>query len=345
MKRHQKIIGFIFLLVLTFLLGGRSINATSIYNRMYVHYIDVGESDCVLISSNDKFMLIDAGDRSDEDTILNYLKQQKVKKLDYVICTHPHADHIGAMPDVIKEFDVGKIIMPAKTHTTDTFEGLLAAIKQKKLKITKPVVGASYEIGKAKFTIIAPNSSDYGNNINNYSVGIKLTYGNNSFVFIGDCEKDAISDILSNKINITSDVLMCGHHGSDTSTTSALIKAVNPKNAVISVGKNSYGHPGSSVLQMLKKNDITVYRTDENGTITATSTGMEITFDAKSSNIKTAQEPSKSGVSNTYVYTTKTGKKYHRTNCSYLSKSKIKITLNEAKDEGLTPCSRCKPPS
>lgn len=349
MKRHQKIISFLLIIFITITIGGSPINAATTNQKMLVHYIDVGESDCVLIASNNKFMLIDAGDISDEATIINYLKKQKVKKLDYVIGTHPHADHIGAMPEVIKEFSVGKIIMPAKAHTTDIYEKLLSAIKMKGLKITRPVVGSSYEIGKAKFKIIAPNSYDYGDNLNNYSVGIRLTNGNNSFVFIGDNEKDAITDIISNKINLKSDVLMCGHHGSDTSTTLELLNAVNPKNAIISVGKNSYGHPNNDVLKMLKTKNITTFRTDENGTITATSTGKEITFDAKASNIKTIsveaiKKTSTSNISATLVYTTKTGRKYHRVSCSYLSKSKIKITLKKAKGEGLTPCSRCKPP-
>lgn len=355
MKRHQKLIGFILLFLLTFQFGCASIDASSSYHKMYVHYIDVGESDCVLINSNDRDMLIDAGDSSDENTIISYLNKQKVKKLDYIICTHPHADHIGAMSEVIKTYGVGKVIMPSKIHTTDTFEALLQAVKDKGLKITKPVVGNTYDIGNASFKVIAPNSDNYGDNINDYSVGIKLTNGNNSFVFIGDCEKNAISDILANKINLKSDVLMCGHHGSDTSTTSDFLKAVSPKNAVISVGKNSYGHPCSSVLKLLKQNNIHVYRTDENGTITATSTGTKITFDAKVSNIN--ENDKKSGnietvtrkntskdISGTIVYITKTGTKYHRASCSYLRKSKIKITLKKAKEEGLTPCSRCSPP-
>lgn len=356
MKRHQKLLGFILVFLLTLLLGGPSIDASSSLHKMYVHYIDVGESDCVLIKSNTKYMLIDAGDVRDEKTIINYLNKKKVKKLDYVICTHPHADHIGAMPKVIKTYTIGKIIMPSKIHTTDTFEELLKAISNKGLKITKPVVGKNYKIGNASFKIIAPNANNYGDNINNYSVGIKLTNGKNSFVFIGDCEKEAISDILANKINLKSDVLMCGHHGSDTSTTSALLKEVSPKHAVISVGKNSYGHPSNSVLKLLKQSSIHAYRTDEHGTITATSTGSTVTFDVKESTIKESdiksgnskadvlKNSSTIGTTDTVVYITKTGTKYHRASCSYLKKSKIKITLKKAKQQGLTRCGKCNPP-
>jgi competence protein ComEC len=250
---------------------------TKKYYNMNVHYIDVGESDCVLINSDGKYMLIDAGGTDDEDTILDYLKAQKVKILDYVIYTHPHADNFESMDEVIKELNIGKVIMPAITHASDAFEDLLDAIEDKKLKITKPVVGKEYTIGKAEFTIIAPN--DKYSDQNNNSVGIKLTNGKNSFVFIGDCEKEAIEDILDNKIDINADVYMCGYHGSDTSTTSELLDAVSPDNAVISVGKNSNGHPSESVLDMLKDEGITTYRTDENGTIVVTSTGTKISFE------------------------------------------------------------------
>jgi competence protein ComEC len=335
----------IYLMILTLVLSTLShvpTDAATKYYTMFVHYIDVGESDCVLIESDNKFMLIDAGDTDDEDTIIDYLKAQKVKTLDYVICTHPHADHIGSMDEVIKEFNVGKIIMPAITHTTKVFEDLLDAIEDKGLKITKPVVGREYTIGKADFTIIAPN--DKYSDLNNNSVGIKLVNGKNSFVFIGDCEKEAISDILDNDIDINADSLMLGHHGSDTSTTSELLDAVSPDSAIISVGKNSYGHPSESVLEMLKNEGITTYRTDENGTIVATSTGTKITFDAKAAKIENTKNGADAQAAKTTVYITDTGTKYHKGGCSYLKKSKIKMTLKDAKNKGLEPCSRCNPP-
>lgn len=338
----KKYLCFLMLFSLTVVLATPSASAATKYDKMYVHYIDVGESDCILIISDSRSMLIDAGDIGDEDIIINYLRKQGVKKLDYIIATHPHADHIGSMDDVIQEFSVGKVLMPKVVHTTDAFDALLSAIEDKGLKITRPVVGTEYKIGKASFTMIAPNSTDY-EELNNHSIGIRLTNGKNSFVFIGDAEKEAISDILKNDIDINADVLLCGHHGSDTSTTSELLEAVTPKDAVISVGKNSYGHPSEGVVGLLKDYKIDTYRTDENGTIIATSTGTKITFNAVTYQYQESDKD-ETNSSKTIVYITETGTKYHRDNCAYLKKSKIKTTLKEAKAKDLSPCSKCKPP-
>lgn len=339
------------LFMITFCVGLTPSQVDAAKTNLKVHYIDVGESDCTLVQYGSHYMLIDAGDTDDSDIVLNYLKKQNVKELDYLILTHPHADHIGSAADVIKKYTIGKIIMPSVEHTTQTYEDVLKAISNKKMKITKPVVGDTYKLGKAKFTIIAPNSYDYGDNINNYSVGIKLTYKKNSFVFIGDSETEAISDILSNDINLSADVYMCGHHGSDTSTTDKLLKAVNPNYAIISVGKNSYGHPCDSVLKLLKDNKIKMYRTDESGTIVATATGSKITFNVKASeysdsvteNKNTTNNKANSSTSGKVVYITETGTKYHKAGCRYLKDSKIEITLEEAQEEGYTACKVCNP--
>lgn len=316
-----------------------------------LHYIDVGESDSTLIQSDGEFMLIDAGDIGDGDDIVDYLLKQGVEKLEYLILTHPHADHIGGAQDIINEFKIDKIIMPAKEHTTKTFEELLITIKMKGLKITTPVVGDNYSIGNAKFSIIAPNHYNYGDNLNDYSVGIRLVNGKNSFVFIGDAEKEAINDILKNENYLDSNVLMLGHHGSDTSTTEELLNHVSPKYAIISVGKNNYGHPSGETLQLLSDKNITTYRTDENGTIIATSTGTEITFNgqatsltSKSNSIDKSIDTSTTKNSNKTVYITKTGKKYHLSSCRSLRFSKIKTTVKEAKAKDLTACSICNPP-
>ncbi len=283
--KEKKIISFIVLIIfLSLMLITRfdinDINSNiEMDSHMKVHFIDVGESDSTLIESNGYFMLIDAGDIDDVETISSYLDENNVKKLDYLILTHPHADHIGAASYIIKNYEIGKIIMPHKEHTTKTFENLLNTIEDRNLKITKPIVGDNYTIGNAKFILLAPNNYDYGDNINNYSISIKLINNNDSFIFIGDCELEAIKDIINNGIDLKSDVLMCGHHGSDTSTSQELLNKISPQNAIISVGKNTYGHPKKSVLKLLIDNNITTYRTDESGTIIADSTGSKITFE------------------------------------------------------------------
>lgn len=326
---------------------------------MKVHYMNVGESDSVLIQSGGQNMLIDAGDVGGGDDITAYLRKQGVKKLDYIIATHPHADHIGGMSEVIQSFSVGKVIMTSKTNTTQTFKNMLMAIKQKKIKITKPNVGDTYKLSDASFTIVAPDGKDYGSNINNYSIGIKLVHGKNSFLFIGDNETESIGGMLKTGISLKSDVLMCGHHGSDTSTNRSLLNAVSPKYAIISVGNNSYGHPSKDTLSLLKQKKITLYRTDQNGTIIATSDKSKIRFKSDKKTIRQDKGTNDKGTNNnntpkvdkttpqnsnnTTVYTTKTGTKYHKSTCSYLKTSNIKISLKDAKAKGLTPCSRCNP--
>ncbi len=250
-------------------------------NVMKVHFIDVGQADCILIESAGKFMLVDAGNNADAKTITNYLDNHGVTKLEYVIGTHPHEDHIGSLDTVIDNYDIGVVILPDVTSTTATFKSVLTSINNKGLSITLPVVGDSYDIGNASFTIIAPNNG-YGSDYNNWSVGIKLINGNNSFVMCGDAELEAEYDIVSNGIDISADVLKCGHHGSNTSTTEALLKAIHPKYAVISVGENNtYGHPANQILERLSEYGVKTYRTDKSGTIVAISDGTNITLEGE----------------------------------------------------------------
>jgi competence protein ComEC len=356
---------------------------TKIEGQLKVHYIDVGQGDCALIHVNDAAMLIDAGDRGYGSGIVNYIKAQGIKKLDYVIFTHPHADHTGGGADVINAFDIGQIIMPKVSHTSKTFENLLITIKNKGMKINTPKPGEEYSLGNAKFTILGPNSASY-HNLNNYSVVNKVIFGNTSFLFAGDAEGISENEILSKGFDIKADVLKVGHHGSDTSTGEQFLKAVGPKHAIISCGKgNKYGHPTQAVLARLAAHKVELYRTDESGTIIATSDGKTITFDKKASPIKqnappkqeTKAEPKKESRAETKtaeqpkqeqaaeqskqkakptptpktdnveeVYITNSGKKYHRNGCQYLSKSQIPISLEKAKKDGYEPCSKCHPP-
>lgn len=246
--------------------------------NLKVHYIDVGQADSILVQQNGHNMLIDAGNNADSGLVVDYLKQQEVEKLDYVIGTHPHEDHIGGLDAVINSFDVEKVLMPEVTATTNTYKDVITAIQNKNLKITTPKVGNSYDLGDANWTILAPNSNSY-EYTNNYSIVIKLKFGNNSFIFTGDAEDISEGEILSKQLDIQADVLKVGHHGSSSSTTDAFLNAVNPKYAVISVGEdNKYDHPHKSTMDRLKAKNIEVYRTDECRTIIATSNGEDITF-------------------------------------------------------------------
>ena len=259
---------------------------------MKVHFIDVGQADCILIEADGHFMLVDAGNNDDAETVTGYLQAQGVSVLDYAVGTHPHEDHIGSLDTVINTFAIGTLIMPEKEHTTDTFFDVLDAIESKGLEITLPEVGQTYGLGSAVFTVVAPNR-DYGDTLNNWSVGIKLEYGQNSFVFCGDAEKAAEKDIAANAIDLKADVLKVGHHGSDTSSTEVFLNAVVPKWAVISVGKdNDYGHPATVTLAKLKGLGTQIFRTDEQGTVIAVSEGNGITWNVAPVEVPGAEIPS-----------------------------------------------------
>ncbi len=344
-KALYRIMAFIFMAIcgIMFIPSGECSTLQAAAEKMKVHYIDVGQSDCVLITQKNKNMLVDAGDVGDGNKIVTYLKSQGVKKLDYIIATHPHADHIGGMEDVVDCFPVGKIIMSKKSHTTKTYVSLLKKIQAKGMKITEAKPGTTYKLGQASFTLLAPNSYRYGSNINNYSVAFRLLYNKNSFMFVGDCEENAISDIMGNGMDVKSDVLMCGHHGSANSTTSAWVEKVNPSYAVISVGAgNSYGHPAAAVLQILSEQKVKYFRTDKKGTVIATSNGKKITFNTKplTEEMKVQENPTSSSQKG-YVYITSSGKKYHSQGCRYLAKSSIKKKLSEVKKAGYSACKVC----
>lgn len=250
----------------------------SVTGNLKVHYINVGQADSILIQQNNQNMLIDAGNNADSDLVINYLNSQGISKLDYIIGTHPHEDHIGGMDKVIGRFDIGKVYMPKAAATTATYKDVISAIRGKELKITTPVVGSTFKLGSATATILAPSSSHY-EDANNHSIVIKLGYGNNNFLFMGDAEDISEEEILSKQLNVKADVLKVGHHGSSSSTTQRFLNKVSPKYAVITVGvDNSYGHPHKSTIDRLKSKEIKVYRTDESGTIIVNSDGNNITF-------------------------------------------------------------------
>lgn len=346
---------------------------------LMVHFIDVGQGDAILIQNGDHAMIIDGGNNNDGELVSSYIKKQNIESFDYVIGTHPHEDHIGGLDVVINNYNVDQIFLPSYIMPTDTYEDLLVAIKNNNLSITKPVVGAEYNLGDAKFVIIAPNKEDYGDNVNNYSIGIKLMHGNISFVMVGDAEIKSEEDMIRNGIDLEADVLKINHHGASTSNSFNFLKAVDPIYGIISVGKdNKYGHPSSNVVTSLLEDDVQIYRTDEMGTIIVTSNGKNISFKCEKSNalsddlsestsikeddtnssrvsedidktpnttydvIKGISEDS--NVAKMNIYITETGTNYHLEDCRYLKKSKVLISLEESKKQGYSPCSVCKPP-
>lgn len=264
-----------------------------------IHFIDVGQGDCSLIMWEGASMLIDCGEREQADAVLKYLKKQGVKKLDYIIATHPHSDHIGGMGDIISELEVGKVIAPRvsddMTPTTKTYERFLQALKDKALKLTAAKPDTTYTLSSTaasaadkkppKFEILAP-VDDY-KDLNNYSVVVRLTYGRTSYLFTGDAEKEAETDILESGADVAADVLKMGHHGSSTSSSDSFFEEVSPKICVIQCGSgNSYGHPHKETIDKINSSGAKVYRNDTDGTVIVYSDGDEIF-------VKTSKDSSK----------------------------------------------------
>ncbi len=249
-----------------------------------VYYLNVGQGDCEVIRlKTGENILIDSGNPETAQELVDVLRQLGVKKIDHLIATHPHADHIGAMAKIIQSLDIGEIYMPKiaekQIPTTNTYEKLLKAIDTKGMKITAAKGGMTVlENGDERLEILAPNSPKY-DDLNNYSVVVKLTSGEKRFLFTGDAQTENEKEMLAKGYDLKSDVLKCGHHGSSTSTSAAFLKAVRPSAAVISCGRNNdYGHPHKEVLGRLQKADVTVYRTDTQGTILAECDGKAIRF-------------------------------------------------------------------
>lgn len=317
--------------------------------ELAVHYIDVGQGDSILAGSKGRYMLIDAGENDQAETVISYLKQAGVTSLDYVIGTHPHSDHIGGLDKVIDEFPVGMVILPPVEHTTRTFEDVLDSISRRGLKITAPTPGDTYPLGNASFTIVAP-AGDYENDLNNWSVGIRLVCDNTSFLMCGDAESEAEADMAKSGIALKSDVLKAGHHGSSTSTSSVFLDAVSPSYVVIQCGKgNSYGHPHRETIEKLEKAGCSVFRTDEDGTIVAVSDGSQITWNFPDGHSAAAQNPGKQKTQEKlYILNTNT-KKFHLPDCSSADQiqDKNRREFTGARDEltaqGYTPCRQCNP--
>lgn len=244
-------------------------------DMLTIHYLDVGQGDSIFIEfPTNETMLIDASVNAYGNGIVQYIKKQGYNKIDYLVATHPHADHIGGMRKVIQNLEIGKIYMPRATANTSTYKKLLTEIKNKGLKINTAKAGETiYEDENIGIYILAPNSDKY-DDLNNYSAVIRIVYGNRAFLFMGDAEKLVEKEITA---DVKADVLKLGHHGSSTSTSKEFLEKVDPVAAIASCGEdNDYGHPHKETVELLEKEGVEFYRTDTMGTIIAVTDGNSL---------------------------------------------------------------------
>ena len=351
--------GILLLLSMLFALTGCSVSEATQHGMavdtiqaedvlLRVDFLNVGQADCALLSTNGHYMVIDGGNNGDADTILSYLEGQGVEKLDAVVGTHPHEDHIGSLDAIINHFDVDAVYMPKIMHTSKTCEDVLDAVANKGLKIKSPSPGDTIDFNGLEIEVLGPQR-EY-KDFNNNSIVLKVNAGETAFLFTGDAEETAEKDILQADYDLQADVLKVGHHGSSTSSSQAFLQAVKPKYAVISVGVgNSYHHPEEEALQRLQSIGAEIYRTDLQGNIVCTTDGKNIAFNCNS--VSGAEVYADAAKNNTpaeeVVYiANKKSKKFHLESCASLPDEENRIYLEDREEAislGYTPCGTCKP--
>lgn len=317
-----------------------------------VHFIDVGQADSALVICGGKTLLIDGGNVADSNLIYAYLEKLNITHLDYVVCTHAHEDHVGGLSGALTHSTAGTVMAPVTDYNSKAFRNFAERAVERAGKITVPTPGDSFSMGDATVTVLGP-VKEY-DETNNTSIVLRIVFGEVSFLFTGDMESDAETDLIESGVNLRSTVLKVGHHGSSTSTSYRFLREVAPIYGVISVGTgNSYGHPTETVLSRLRDADVQLYRTDLQGDIICTSDGKTVTFTTQKNNgVPTNPTESESSGSDqnagseyAYIGNINT-KKFHTANCRNLPDEGNRIyfiTRQEALDAGYTECGVCNP--
>ena len=336
-----------------------------------IHFIDVGQADAALVECDNHYMLIDGGNKEDASVIYSVLKQAEVPKLDIVVASHAHEDHVGGLAGALNYTTADIVLSPVTEYDSKAFNDFKKYADLNGNGIVVPCVNDIYSLGSSEVKILGVNGME---DTNNTSIVLKVTYGETSFLFTGDAEREAEQVILNSNADLFSTVLKVGHHGSDTSTSYPFLREIMPKYAIISVGAgNSYNHPTDDTLSRLRDADCIVYRTDLNGDIFAYSDGNNVSIEtAKSAttdeiftagkNIVTQSAPetvtevittealteAPAPVGIDYVVNTNT-KKFHYAYCSSANqiKEKNRMDYTGSRDDliaqGYVPCKKCNP--
>ena len=247
-------------------------------DKLSVHFIDVGQADSTLLLCGGESMLIDGGNVADSSLIFSYLKKLNVASIDYMICSHAHEDHVGGLSAPLSTMEVKNVFAPKKESASKAYNNFKTKVAEQGLEMIHPQSGDTISFGGGSVEFFVPDGLG-SSNMNNTSIICKITFGNTSFLFTGDAEREEEQNIIEQGCNLKADVLKVGHHGSETSTSYVFLREVMPKYSVISVGKkNSYGHPSETVLSRLSDEGSEVYRTDLNGDIIIESDGTNISI-------------------------------------------------------------------
>lgn len=310
-----------------------------------VHFIDVGQADSALVICDGHYMLIDGGNAGDSDLVYAYLERRGAKRLDYMVASHAHEDHIGGLSGALNYAAVDTALCPVTEYSSKVFQNMVKYLGEQGKSITVPEPGDKFDLGSARVEILGPVKTY--DDTNNTSIVLRIDYGETSFLFTGDMETGAEEDLIDSGANLSATVLKAGHHGSDTSTGYRFLREVMPEYAVISVGEgNKYGHPSGEVLSRFRDAGTEVYRTDMQGHIIAKSDGNTVTFTTEKE-AATATNPTELPALQIYIGNSGS-KKFHLPDCASAKNiqedkrvefhSRVQATM-----EGYEPCGRCKP--
>ena len=314
-------------------------------NGMTVHFIDVGQADCALVECDGEFMIIDGGNVGDGQLVVSYLKQMGVEKLEAVVCSHAHEDHVGGLPAVLSVFDAETVYSPVTGYDTKVFRDFVSKTEANAGKITVPAPGDQFHLGSATCTVLGP-VKEY-EDPNHTSIVLKVSYGDSDFLFTGDSEVGPENDMIDywgENFNWEMEVLKVGHHGSDTSSGYRFVYEVSPTYGVISVGEdNDYGHPHEEPLSRLKDAGLVIFRTDYLGHVIAQTDGKDISFTWENQNAAPEDaEPADPAMK--ILYGNKKSKTFHAYDCSSLPGEKNRVEFSDydaALAAGFKPCGSC----
>src|SRR5512137_2750216 len=274
--------------------------------KLSVYFLDAGQGDSTLVLFSNKSILIDAGDAGMGDRVVSDLKALGVRRIDLLVATHPHSDHIGGMQKVLAAFPVGQVLDSGLPHTSSTYEHFLETIEQKNIPYQVAEQGQTYDIDPAlTIFVLSPPEDRFGDDLNTNSIVLRISYGTVAFLMAGDMGGESENALVKSGYPLDAKILKVGHHGSFSSSSSLFLERVRPETAIIMVGKdNPYGHPHKETLDLLKRYGVTVYRTDLDGTIVIQSDGMSYSVKTEATDKGIWAVPASMGGTNPTVKTT-----------------------------------------